>query len=121
MNAADVAYTVALCTHNHAPRLARTLRDLGGLIQPEQPWEFLVIDNASTDDTAAILVDKSWRFPGPEVRMVREEKLGISHARNRAVTEARGEYIIFIDDDETPDTGWLRAYEHMIQQEHPDA
>jgi glycosyltransferase involved in cell wall biosynthesis len=121
MNAADIAYTVALCTHNHAPRLARTLRDLGGLIQPEQPWEFLVIDNASTDDTAAILADKSWRFPGPEVRMVREEKLGISHARNRAVKEARGEYIIFIDDDETPDTGWLHAYEHMIQQEHPDA
>lgn len=121
MNTADIAYTVALCTHNHAPRLARTLRDLSALFPPEQPWEFLVIDNASTDDTAAILADKSWRFPGPEVRMVREEKLGISHARNRAIAEARGEYIIFIDDDETPDPDWLRAYESAIQQARPDA
>jgi len=121
MNTADIAYTVALCTHNHAPRLARTLRDLAGLIPPEQPWEFLVIDNASTDDTAAILADKSWRFPGPVVRMVREEKLGLSNARNRAVAEARGEYIIFIDDDETPDPEWLRAHENAIQSDHPDA
>ncbi|MBU1691273.1 MAG: glycosyltransferase [Gammaproteobacteria bacterium] len=121
MNTADIAYTVALCTHNHAPRLACTLRALAGLIQPEQPWEFLVIDNASTDDTAAILADISWRFPGPEVRMVREEKLGLSNARNRAIAEARGEYIIFIDDDETPDPEWLRAHEGAIQQARPDA
>ncbi|MCE9550663.1 MAG: glycosyltransferase [Betaproteobacteria bacterium] len=121
MNTAYIAYTVALCTHNHAPRLARTLRDLAALIPPERPWEFLVIDNASTDNTAAILADKSWHFPGPEVRMMREEKLGLSNARNRAVAEARGEYIFFIDDDETPAPEWLRAHESVIQRAYPDA
>ena len=37
--------TVALCTHNHADRLVRTLADLAHLRAPQRPWEFLVIDN----------------------------------------------------------------------------
>mgnify|MGYP006182084901 CR=1 FL=1 len=46
--------TVALCTHNHADRLRRTLSDLSRLRHPEHPWEFLVIDNGSTDGSQAI-------------------------------------------------------------------
>ena len=62
-----------------------------------------------------------WRPPGIPVRIVREEKLGLSNARNRALDEARGEYVVFMDDDETPDTGWLRAYETSIAEHRPDA
>ncbi len=47
--------TVALCTHNHADRLARTLETLVDLNPPGRPWELLVIDNGSTDGTPALL------------------------------------------------------------------
>lgn len=113
--------TVALCTHNHADRLQRTLADLSRLDEPASPWEFLVIDNASTDVTPLLLAKSEWRPLGVDVRIVREEKLGLSNARNRALQEARGEYILFMDDDETPDPAWLRSHESAMRESHPDA
>ena len=113
--------TVALCTHNHADRLARTLGDLGQLKSPASAWELLVIDNASTDTTSALLAAQDWRPAGTEIRIVREEKLGLSNARNRALQEARGEYILFMDDDETPDPSWLTAHEQAMREQQPDA
>jgi glycosyltransferase involved in cell wall biosynthesis len=113
--------TVALCTHNHADRLARTLADLAQVQLPSQPWEFLVIDNASSDATPQLLAATGWRPAGVEVRVVREEKLGLSNARNRALLEARGDYLLFMDDDETPDPAWLTAYEQAMREHQPDA
>lgn len=115
-----IAYTVALCTHNHADRLARTLKDLGMLRSPREPWEFLVVDNASSDSTPQLLSGHGWPV-GWQVRVVREEKLGIANARNRAIREATGTYVIFLDDDETPEPDWLLSYEALIQERQPDA
>lgn len=114
-----IRYTVALCTHNHVERLKRTLADLGKLEPPREPWELLIIDNASSDGTAELLNATDWQ--GLPARVVREEKLGLSNARNRAIDEARGEYILFMDDDETPAPAWLTSYEHAIQNHRPDA
>ncbi|MDD5405240.1 MAG: glycosyltransferase family 2 protein [Sulfuricella sp.] len=113
--------TVALCTHNHADRLVRTLAELAHVQSPSLPWEFLAIDNASRDATPALLAATDWRPSGVEVRVIREEKLGLSNARNRALQEARGEYILFMDDDETPDSSWLSAYEQAMREHQPDA
>jgi len=115
-----IAYTVALCTHNHADRLERTLGDLPHIRPPEASWEFLVVDNASQDGTPELLATHAWP-EGWSVRVVREEKLGIANARNRATIEARGEYLIFMDDDETADPDWLRAFERLIREHTPDA
>jgi glycosyltransferase involved in cell wall biosynthesis len=116
----NIAYTVALCTHNHTDRLVRTLADLRNLRMPEMPWELLLIDNACSDATPDMLASQTWP-PGWHVRVVREEKLGLSNARNCAIREALGEYVIFIDDDETPDPEWLRAFEWLIKKHRPDA
>lgn len=112
---------MALCTHNHADRLQLTLDALGTLESPCLPWEILVIDNASSDETSTLLAAMSWRPVGIPVRVVRENKLGLSNARNRAIAEAEGSYIVFIDDDETPDSGWLVAYANVISELRPDA
>ena len=93
--------TIALCTHNHVQRLARTLSALAQLLPPSRAWELLIVDNASTDDTPHLVATYDWRTPVMNVRVVREEALGLSNARNRAIREATGEYIVFMDDDET--------------------
>ncbi len=116
----SIAYTVALCTHNHADRLTRTLADLPQIRPPQADWEVLIVDNASRDATPQLLAGHDWP-PGWTVRIVREERLGIANARNCAIAEARGEYLIFIDDDETADPDWLCAYERLIAAEDPDA
>lgn len=114
------AYTVALCTHNHADRLVRTLADLPGIRSPRGTWEFVIIDNGSRDGTPDLLARHVWP-EGWNVRIVREEKLGLSNARNRAIEEAQGEYIIFLDDDETAAPDWLCAFERLIDAQAPDA
>ena len=113
--------SVALCTHNHADRLDRTLADLGKLESPNRPWELIVIDNGCTDNTSALLASAEWHPAGAEVCIVREDRLGLSNARNRAVFEARGEYVLFFDDDETPDPAWLKAHEAAMIEYQPDA
>ena len=112
--------TVALCTHNHANRLERTLADLLHVRVPEAPWELLIIDNASRDATPDILARQAWPV-GWQVRVVQEDNLGLSNARNRAIREARGQYLIFLDDDETADPDWLCAFERLIEAHSPDA
>lgn len=116
----SVSYTVALCTHNNADRLSRTLNDLTKLAIPDASWELLIIDNGCLDGTPKLLANFDW----PEswmVRIIREEQLGLSNARNRAISESQGDYIIFMDDDETADPDWLRAYERLINDKKPDA
>lgn len=113
-------YSVALCTHNHADRLERTLADLHSIRIPREPMEFIIIDNGSRDSTPEVLANNVWPN-GFNARIVREEKLGLSNARNRAIREARGEYIIFVDDDETADPDWLCAFERLIDTRQPDA
>jgi Glycosyl transferase family 2 len=100
--------TVAVCTRNRARSLARTLAALAAMAPPGCAWEMLVIDNASTDDTRAVVAGFSGRLPS--LRCEGEPRPGISHARNRAVAAARGGHIAWTDDDVVVDRGWLASY-----------
>lgn len=66
-------------------------------------FEVIVIDNASTDRTGMI----AEAYPG--VRVVREEQKGLTHARQRGFTEAKGDVIAFIDADTRMPKDWYRA------------
>jgi len=113
--------TVALCTHNHLDRLKLSLAALKTLESPTQGWELLVVDNASSDGTDEYLAGADWRPVSVPARVVREAKLGLSNARNRAIDEATGDYLLFIDDDETPHPNWLVHHAAAMAQHHPDA
>jgi len=113
--------TVALCTHNHRDRLVKTLASLRELKLPSSGSELLIIDNACSDGTSELVADSTNLRPDWPTRVVRELKLGLSNARNRAIAEAAGEYIFFMDDDETPGREWLMAYERAIMKYRPDA
>ena len=111
--------TVAICTRARPQLLAACLRSLLAL-RPEDPgdprhFDVLVVDNDSSDDATARLVDTM-----PGVRYVKESRPGLDFARNRALAEARGEWIAYLDDDVTVDHGWLEGLEEAAA-EHPDA
>ncbi len=79
--------------------------------------EVLVIDNGSSDDTSSVATSFCTALP---IRLIREESPGLSNARNRAVQEAQGDWILWTDDDVTVSKQWLNAYVDAISR-HPDA
>ena len=100
--------TVAICTRNRSRALERTLRSLAAAaVPPSLSWEVLVVDNSSADETPRVIANASDALL---VRAVDERQIGLSHARNAAIREARGDYIVWIDDDVLVDAQWLRAY-----------
>ena len=100
--------TVAICTWNRARLLEQTLEGLRGLQVPAgTDWELLVVDNNSTDDTADVLRHFEGRLP---LTAIPETRQGHSHARNAAVVRARGELLLWTDDDVIVDPGWIAAY-----------
>jgi glycosyltransferase involved in cell wall biosynthesis len=113
--------TVALCTHNHLDRLRKTLAAMQTLRGPAEGWELLVVDNASSDGTAELLAAGDWRPAAVPTRVVREAKLGLSNARNCAIAQAAGEYLLFIDDDETPHESWLVDHAEAMRKWQADA
>jgi glycosyltransferase involved in cell wall biosynthesis len=100
-----VELTVAICAHNAAPRLPAALQALSQMRADPSKWECLVIDNASTDDTRAVAKDFAQRLNLP-LRVVNEPIAGHTRARRRAVIEAAGELLSFVDDDNLVSPDW---------------
>ena len=74
--------------------------------------ELLIVDNASTDDTPAVLARLA--SSSPCIIVCREAEPGISVARNMALKKARGQFVLFLDDDETAEPGWLATYQRFL-------
>lgn len=111
-------FSVLICTHQRAAELDLTLQSLARLYLPnDMTWEVVVVDNASTDRTPAVI--DSWRSRPLPIRSVAEPKLGIQHARNAALREGRGDLFVFLDDDVTADPQLLAAYRDAARL-HPD-
>lgn len=109
--------TVAICTWNRALLLRQTFERMEQLRPPSgTKWELLVVDNNSTDETQKVLHDFANRLP---LRPLFEPRQGLSYARNQAVLKARGEYIIWTDDDVLVNADWLANYADGFAR-HPD-
>jgi glycosyltransferase involved in cell wall biosynthesis len=85
--------TVIIGVYNGARYLSEAIESV--LAQTHRPLELIVVDDGSTDGSGAIA--ESF---GPPVRVVRQENGGIAAARNRALPEAKGEYLAFLDADD---------------------
>lgn len=116
MHARTDGVSVAICSFNGADRLPRVLEAVNALASPGVTYEVVIIDNASTDDTYDVA--QAWCKGGPARRVVREAKPGLSSARSRARLEARYNILAFLDDDNVPDTQWLR-YAWLVMQDQP--
>jgi glycosyltransferase involved in cell wall biosynthesis len=98
--------TVVICTRNRSKLLAEVAHAALAQEFTLGPWELLIVDNASTDDTP--LIAQEIVASAPELaRLVVEPEIGLSKARNTGFREALGEVVVFLDDDAFPDPGWL--------------
>lgn len=100
--------SVIVSTRNRADQLGLCLDAL--ICQQDltqEAYEVIVVDNGSSDRTRQVV--EAARQQSNRIRYVREERLGLSIARNTGVAQAGGEIICFIDDDAIPAPGCIAA------------
>lgn len=102
--------SVILATHNGEKVLPITLEAFTKLSMPRQKVEFIVIDNASSDESSRIIANYIQRLP---LIHASEERLGKIFAIRKGLSLASGDFIVFTDDDVVPSTNWLLVLEKV--------
>ena len=115
-------FTVAIPTYNGANRWPLVLEKLRSQINIENiSWEVIIVDNNSSDNTSKIVQDYQSRFSEfVSIRYLFEPQQGAAFARLKAIKEAKGTYIGFLDDDVLPEKNWIYAA-YSFCQAHPQA
>ena len=117
----SVDLTVAIPTYNGENRLSDVLDRLRAQVGTAAfSWEIIVVDNNSSDRTAAVVRDyqKTWPSAYP-LRYCFAPQQGAAFARQRAVEKAHGELIGFLDDDNLPEPDWV-ASAYQFGKTHPE-
>jgi glycosyltransferase involved in cell wall biosynthesis len=107
--------SVIICTWNRAAVLRQTLHSLEKSELPNDiEWEVIVVDNNSTDETAAVC--QEFLRPNPRrYRYIVEKRQGKSFALNTGIENAKGEVLSFTDDDVIVDPAWLAETIRMFE------
>ena len=102
--------SVIIPTHNSAPTIGRALASV--LSQSYQPFEIIVVDDGSGDDTVRIVEAD----PSPQIRVMRlTECAGAAGARNAGIEAASGELVAFLDADDAWHPAKLERQVALIQ------
>ncbi len=102
--------SIVISTYNNGVSLIRTLNSVAKQDADKSLWECIVVNNASTDDTAILVENFMAEHKDINWRVVTEMQQGLSYARNRGIAESKGNFVAFIDDDETINEGFVSAY-----------
>ncbi len=106
--------SVIVCTFNRADLLSSCLQSLVEQTIDRSLYEVIVVNNNSTDNTQEVVEEFARRHSN--FRLVNEPVQGLSHARNRGYSEAKGEYVAYIDDDAKADKSWVENIRRLTER-----
>lgn len=113
--------SIIVCTFNRSAMLRGSLASLcNQRMATNISWEVLVVDNNCTDDTDRVTREAAKNLALP-LRCVREEKQGLSNARNRGISASTGRYLLFTDDDTRPRPDWAQTIWETFEKDSCDA
>lgn len=117
-----IDFTVAIRTYNGEKRLPAVLDRLRSQVGTNGcSWEVVIVDNNSNDNTKEIVQAYQSQWPQTcPLRYAFEAEQGAAFARQRAIREAQGNFVGFLDDDNLPTPDWV-AKAYAFGQGHPKA
>jgi glycosyltransferase involved in cell wall biosynthesis len=103
-----VLASIVIPTFNRSGLLAETLDCIAARCRLAQPWEVIVVDNNSSDNTREVVESRTSSFPVP-LRYLFEGAQGRSHALNAGIAASEATILVFTDDDVLVSESWLQA------------
>jgi len=119
LNVTKPGVSVVVCCHDSAALLPATLSHLAAQeVDPNIPWEVIIVDNGSADGTGDVAL-RCWpaRAKAP-LRVISEPNLGLAYARSRGVADAAFDIITFADDDNWLCPHWVQTV-YEVMRDHP--
>lgn len=98
--------SVVICCFNSAGIIEETLDHLQKQETTEK-WEVIIVNNASTDQTARIALKKWGLLPVTNLEIVNEPEPGLAYARKAGIAKAQYDIISFVDDDNFVPSNWV--------------
>lgn len=112
--------SVCVCTYKRPDGLDQLLRALVNQKKLAYPFEIIVVDNDAATSARDVVKRFQDHTRDPPVQYFVEPQQNIALARNRSVAEASGQWLAFIDDDESPEPGWLKEMMATLLRYHAD-
>ena len=111
--------TLIICTYNREKYIGPLLDSIAKNDYPTTDYEIVLVDNNCTDNTRGVCEQFAEAHRDITLRYVVETEQGLSAARNKGIKEAKGDIIIYVDDDALVDADYIRIYaEHFAS--HPE-
>jgi len=111
-----IKFSVVIPLYNKEKEIANTLNSV--LNQSYKADEIIVVDDGSTDGSAKIVESFTKKFK--EIKLIKQNNMGVSAARNRGIEESENEYICFIDADDLWKEDFLYEIKKLIE-DFPEA
>ncbi|MEX8495704.1 glycosyltransferase family 2 protein [Sphaerotilus sp.] len=122
MRSTDRLISICICTYKRPAGLRQALQSLTRMAIPSGcRVETLVVDNETAGSAAVVVDDLHRAHPALALRYMQEPTPGVSHARNRCLNSAAGDFIVFIDDDEFVNSEWLVELLRCMDSTRADA
>ena len=110
---------VIVCTYNRAKYIGNLLESIAANDLPRNEYEIVLVDNNCTDNTHEICETFVESHKDVNFRYVKEQEQGLSAARNKGIKEAKGDVLVYVDDDALVDTWYLRTIVEYMDA-HPE-
>lgn len=102
----NITTSIIICTYNRPQLLRSALQSVTNVDFDPDQFEIVVVDNGSNDQSRDVFTEISGQRRC-HMSYTREERLGLSYARNKGIELAQGEIVVFLDDDEIVPANWL--------------
>lgn len=112
----SVTVSVLMLTYNRETMVSRAIDSI--LNQSFRDFEFIIVDNGSTDKSGAIADEYAAR--DSRIRVIHRQRGNIGAGRNTALDAARGKYLTFIDDDDWAEPDFLDFLVNLIEETQAD-
>lgn len=111
--------SVIICTYNREKYIRPLLESLAANTLEKDQYEIVLVDNNCTDNTQQVCQQYTKEHADVMFRYVVETEQGLSAAKNKGLQEAKGDIIVYVDDDALVDTHYLKDYADWFER-HPE-